>query len=211
MQCWPPLQVDGVKRNMPYRFSSTALAFSLGLHTYFCTEMGFELSLSIEGIVSISLSSKYANVTCGLCGNFNSDPADDLAVNGTQEPLIPELFGKAWRNGQTPWCVEVCLGGSCPKCSSELLVRFSDPESCGKILEVNGPFRRCHGKVDPSSYYKRCVSDLCLHGGLQPALCHSLAEYAAVCLSHNAAVSAWRSPGFCCEYHCAPRCESEFN
>ncbi|XP_071062157.1 IgGFc-binding protein [Pseudochaenichthys georgianus] len=191
------IEVDGVKRNMPYRFSSTALAFSLGLHTYFCTEMGFELSLSIEGIVSISLSSKYANVTCGLCGNFNSDPADDLAVNGTQEPLIPELFGKAWRNGQTPWCVEVCLGGSCPKCSSELLVRFSDPESCGKILEVNGPFRRCHGKVDPSSYYKRCVSDLCLHGGLQPALCHSLAEYAAVCLSHNAAVSAWRSPGFC--------------
>ncbi|KAK1895713.1 Alpha-tectorin, partial [Dissostichus eleginoides] len=191
------IEVDGVKRNMPYRFSSTALAFSLGLHTYIYTEMGFELSLSIEGIVSISLSSKYANVTCGLCGNFNSDPADDLAVNGTQEPLIPEHFGKAWRSGQTPWCVEGCLGGSCPKCSSELLVRFSDPESCGKILEVNGPFRQCHGKVDPSSYYKRCVSDLCLHGGLQPALCHSLAEYAAVCLSHNATVSAWRSPGFC--------------
>ncbi|KAJ4930907.1 hypothetical protein JOQ06_025210, partial [Pogonophryne albipinna] len=191
------IEVDGVKRNMPYLFSSTALAFSLGLHTYICTEMGFELSLSLEGIVSISLSSKYANVTCGLCGNFNSDPADDLAVNGTQEPLIPEHFEKAWRNGQTPWCVEGCLGGSCPKCSSELLVRFSDPESCGKILEVNGPFRQCHGKVDPSSYYKRCVSDLCLHGGLQPALCHSLAEYAAVCLSHNAAVSAWRSPGFC--------------
>ncbi|XP_063735180.1 IgGFc-binding protein-like [Eleginops maclovinus] len=191
------IKVDGVKRNMPYRFSPTAMAFSLGLHTYIYTQMGFELSLSIEGIVSISLSSKYANVTCGLCGNFNSDPTDDLTVNDTREHLIPEHFGKAWRSGQNPGCVEGCPGGSCPKCSSERLARFSDPESCGKILEVNGPFRQCHGKVDPSSFYKRCVSDLCLHGGLQPALCHSLAEYAAVCLSHNATVSAWRSPGFC--------------
>ncbi|KAE8288669.1 IgGFc-binding protein Fcgamma-binding protein antigen [Larimichthys crocea] len=188
------IEVDGVKRNMPYRFSPTALAFSLGLHTYIYTDVGFEFSLSVEGIVSISLSTKYANATCGLCGNFNSDPADDLPANKTQEQLSPERFGKAWRRGQNSWC---CLGGSCPKCSSENQARFSDPEACGKILEVNGPFRHCHGKVDPSSFYKRCVSDLCLHGGLQPALCHSLAAYTAVCLSHKAIVYAWRNPEFC--------------
>ncbi|KAM9352917.1 IgGFc-binding protein-like [Symphorus nematophorus] len=191
------IEVDGVKRSMPCHLSPTALAFSLGLHTYIYTDVGFEFSLSIEGIVRISLSSEYANTTCGLCGNFNSDPADDLTENSTEECLSPERFGEAWRSGQNPWCVEGCLGGSCPKCSSERLARFSDPEACGKILEVNGPFRHCHGKVDPSSFYKHCVSDLCLHGGLQPALCHSLAEYTAVCLSHKAPVYAWRSPGFC--------------
>ncbi|XP_051261445.1 IgGFc-binding protein-like isoform X2 [Dicentrarchus labrax] len=191
------IEVDGVKRSMPYHFSLAALAFSLGLHTYIYTDMGFEFSLSVEGIVGISLSTKYANATCGLCGNFNSDPADDLTANGTQEHLSPEHFGKAWRSGRNLWCVEGCLGGSCPKCSSERLSRLSDPEACGKILEVNGPFRHCHGKVDPSSFYKRCISDLCLHGGLQPALCHSLAEYTAVCLSHEATVYAWRSPGLC--------------
>nr|XP_046255484.1 IgGFc-binding protein-like isoform X2 [Scatophagus argus] len=191
------IEVDGVKRRMPCHFSPTALAFSLGLHTYIYTDVGFELSLSIEGRVSISLSSKYANAICGLCGNLNSDPADDLTLTGTQEHLTPEHFAKAWRRGQNPWCVEGCLGGSYPKCSSERLAHFSDPESCGKILEVNGPFRHCHGKVDPSSFYRHCVSDLCLHGGLQPALCHSLAEYTAVCLSHKATVYAWRSPGFC--------------
>ncbi|CAK6960468.1 IgGFc-binding protein [Scomber scombrus] len=92
--------------------------------------------------------------------------------------------------------MEGCLGGSCPKCSSEHLALYSDPEACGKMLEVNGPFRHCHGKVDTSSFYKHCVSDLCLHGGLQPALCHSLAEYTAVCLSLKATDYAWRSPGF---------------
>ncbi|XP_041649020.1 IgGFc-binding protein isoform X2 [Cheilinus undulatus] len=191
------LEVDGVIKNMPYYLSPSALAFSLGLHTYIYTDMGFEFSLSTEGIVNIQLSQEYANATCGLCGNFNSDPADDLTASGAGERLSPEQFGKAWRSGQNPWCVEGCLGGSCPKCSSERLALFSDPKACGKILEVNGPFRHCHGKVNPSSFYKRCVSDLCLHRGLQPALCHSLAVYTAVCLSHGVTVYAWRRPGFC--------------
>nr|XP_020511172.2 LOW QUALITY PROTEIN: IgGFc-binding protein-like [Labrus bergylta] len=196
------LEVDGVIKNMPYHLGPAALAFSLGMHTYIHTDVGFEFSLSTDGIVTIGLSSRYANAVCGLCGNFNSDPADDLTASGAEEHLSHdhlshEHFGKAWRSGQNPWCVDGCLGGSCPKCSTERLAHFSDPEACGKILEVNGPFRHCHGQVNPSIFYKRCVSDLCLHGGLQPALCHSLAVYTSVCLSHRATVYAWRSPGFC--------------
>ncbi|XP_061808679.1 IgGFc-binding protein [Nerophis lumbriciformis] len=192
------IKVNGIKRNMPFYPSNTALVFSLGLHTYIYTE-GFGLSISKEGTVIIGLSSKYANATCGLCGNFNSDPADDLTVNGTQEQLNPEQFGKAWRSGQNHWCVEGCVARSCPNCSSEALDHFSDPGACGKILEVNGPFRDCHSKVDPSSFYKNCVRDLCLYGDVQPTVCRSLAEYADVCLYRKALVYAWRSPEFCYE------------
>lgn len=203
MQSWHPLQVDGVMKNMPYLLSPTALAFSLGLHTYIYTDMGFGLSVGKEGIITVSLSRRYANSTCGLCGNFNSDNSDDLTVNGLDDPLSPELFAKSWRSGENPWCVEGCLGGSCPNCSPDHLAHYSDPEACGRILEVNGPFRHCHSKVDPSSFYMHCISDLCLYGDLQPALCHALAEYTAACLSHKAPVYAWRRPGFCCEYLCS--------
>lgn len=72
-----------------------------------------------------------------------------------------------WDSGHNPWWEESSLY------SIECLVCFADLKAWGKILEVNGPFRHCHGKVDPSSFHKRCVSDLCLHGGLQPRLCHS--------------------------------------
>ncbi|XP_054637554.1 IgGFc-binding protein isoform X2 [Dunckerocampus dactyliophorus] len=170
------IKVNGTKRNLPFYPTNTALVFSLGLHTYIFSASGFALSISKEGTVVIELS-----------------------INGTQEHLTPEQFGKAWRSGQNHWCVEGCLGGSCPNCSSEALGRFSDAKACGKILEVNGPFRDCHSKVDPSSFYKNCVSDLCLYGDVQPAVCHSLADYADVCLYHKALVYAWRSPEFCYE------------
>nr|XP_057939674.1 IgGFc-binding protein [Doryrhamphus excisus] len=193
------IKVDGTKRNLPFYYNDTALAFSLGLHTYVLAASGFALTISKEGTLVIALSRKYANATCGLCGNFNSDPADDLTVNATQQRLTPEQFGNAWRSERNHRCVEGCLRGSCPNCSSEALARFSDAEACGKILEVNGPFRDCHSKVDPSSFYKNCVSDLCLYGDVQPAVCHSLADYADVCRYHKALVYAWRSPEFCYE------------
>lgn len=83
-----------------------------------------------------------------------------------------------------------------PKCSPEHRARFPGPASRGKLLQVNAHFRLCHSVVDPSGFYKQCVSDLCLYEELQAALCHSLAECTSVCLSHKAAVYAWRSPGF---------------
>ncbi|KAM4600962.1 IgGFc-binding protein-like [Polymixia lowei] len=196
------IEVNGVSRSMPYLLNPTAVAFSVGLHTYIYTDFGFVFSLGVRGGVDVRLSGKYANATCGLCGNFNSDPADDLTATGSQERLNPEQFGKAWRSGRNPWCVEGCLGGSCPTCLSEQRARYSDPGACGRILEANGPFRDCHGKVDPSSFYKRCVDDLCLHGGLQHVLCNSLAEYTAACLFHQARVHTWRSSGFC--HHSCP-------
>ncbi|XP_057690269.1 IgGFc-binding protein isoform X2 [Corythoichthys intestinalis] len=189
------IEVNGTKRSLPFYINETVV-LSLGLHTYLYSDFGF-LSISKEGIIVISLFSKYANATCGLCGNFNSDPSDDLSVNGTHEHLTPEQFGKAWRSGQNHSCYEGCLGGSCPNCSSDTLAPLSDPAGCGKILEVNGPFKHCHSKVDPSSFYKSCIGGLCLYGDVRLAVCHSLAEYADVCLHHKALVDAWRSPEFC--------------
>lgn len=85
MQFWLPLQVDVVNRRMSYYFSKITLVLSLGMHMYIYSETEFAFSLSIEGIINITLSSKYANPVCGLCGNFNSDATNDLVASDTQE------------------------------------------------------------------------------------------------------------------------------
>lgn len=71
------------------------------------------------------------------------------------------------KNGLSAWCVKGYQVGSCLRCASEYLAQFSEPVSCGKILQVNRPFRHCHGIVDSCSFHKLCVSDLCLHEGLK--------------------------------------------
>lgn len=68
------------------------------------------------------------------------------------------------------WSVEDFLRGTCCKCSLQHLPRPSSPVSCGKILQVNGPFGHCHGVEDPFRIYKQCVGDLYLQEGLQAAL-----------------------------------------
>lgn len=89
---------------------------------YIHSEMEFAFSLSIEGIISINLSSKYANGVCRLSGNFNSDATNGLVSSDTQESLGPEQFRHIWRSGHSLWCVEGCQGGTCPKCSSWHLI-----------------------------------------------------------------------------------------
>ncbi|KAM9782502.1 IgGFc-binding protein [Neosynchiropus ocellatus] len=191
------VEVNGTKKNLPFHFNHSAVAFSLGLHMYFYTDFGFGLSLSREGLLAIGVSRKYGNSTCGLCGNFNGDPDDDLTARGTKDRLGPDGFVKLWKSGQNPWCVDGCLGGSCPTCTSERSVQYSDLEACGKILAVNGPFRHCHGRVDPSRFYQRCVTDLCLHGYHQPLLCRALSAYTAACLVRGAEVLPWSRSDFC--------------
>lgn len=68
MQFWPPLQDDGI----PFHYSPTALVFSLVLHTYIYTNMGFELSPSKKGIFGSSPLNKYANTVCVCVCVLNS-------------------------------------------------------------------------------------------------------------------------------------------
>ncbi|KAM8825944.1 IgGFc-binding protein [Synchiropus picturatus] len=191
------VEVNGTKKNLPFHFNMSTVAFSLGLHMYFYTDLGFGLSLSREGLLAIGVSRKYANSTCGLCGNFNGDPSDDLTSKGTKNRLSPEGFVKVWKSEQDHWCVDGCLGGSCPTCTPERSLQYSDLQACGKILEVGGPFRHCHGKVDPSSFYQHCISDLCRHGYHLPLLCRALSAYTAACLVRKAEVLPWSRPDFC--------------
>lgn len=66
MQFWLHLQVGDVNRSMSCYFSNTTLVLSLGRHTYIYSEMEISFSLSIEKMISITLSSKYANALCSL-------------------------------------------------------------------------------------------------------------------------------------------------
>ncbi|XP_061094998.1 IgGFc-binding protein-like [Conger conger] len=191
------VKVDGLHRNMPYSLDGGRVTVhATGLRTLLQVDFGLSVTLYASERLNLALSSKYASATYGLCGNYNGDPGDDMAGRGGRQALSPSELVRRWNTGALPWCVESC-GGDCPTCSPKQREEYSSPSACGGLLNATGPFRVCHGVVEPGRFYNACVSDLCREGGARSALCRSLGNYVAACQEANAKIYDWRSPGFC--------------
>uniref|UniRef100_A0A3Q3LWL0 Zonadhesin, like n=1 Tax=Labrus bergylta TaxID=56723 RepID=A0A3Q3LWL0_9LABR len=140
--------------------------------------------------------SSYYDQMCGLCGDYDGNPNNDFTKpDGTQN-----ITGSLLRNKHV--CVVVLIRctpgtGPDPDCDPSLEAEFSKPEKCGKIKDVDGPFRECISVVDPTPFFQSCVYDMCRYDGLQSILCDSLQAYTDTCQSAGAKVHQWRTPTFC--------------
>ncbi|KHN88996.1 BMP-binding endothelial regulator protein [Toxocara canis] len=62
-----------------------------------------------ESFAEVVLSKKHQSKVCGLCGNFNGNPDDDLWPQyGSSVSTSIDEFAKSWRHGAK------CIGGSIP-------------------------------------------------------------------------------------------------
>ena len=48
--------------------------------TFISSVLDFGLSVRFKGFsVTVSVPSDYQNIMCGICGNYNGNPSDDMA------------------------------------------------------------------------------------------------------------------------------------
>ncbi|CAF92265.1 unnamed protein product, partial [Tetraodon nigroviridis] len=92
-----------------------------------------------------------------------------------------------------------CTQGSKPDpdCDPALEAEVVKPDKCGKLKDLNGPFKECITMVDPTPFFQSCVYDMCQFYGQQKVLCDQLQAYTAACLNVGAKVHPWRTPEFC--------------
>ncbi|NXW39164.1 FCGBP protein, partial [Phaetusa simplex] len=147
----------------------------------------FRLTVSFDGQshLAVTVPSTYAGALCGLCGNFDGDPHNDT----------PEVVTTV-----VPGC-----GEPTPRqCSSRAIIsrkQRANGEECGLILLPEGPFRSCHPRVDPESYFQACITDYCVFRGHKAIVCQAVMGYAAACQEAGIVLEPWRSKTFC-----APTC-----
>ncbi|XP_062386154.1 IgGFc-binding protein-like [Sardina pilchardus] len=208
------VMVDGEFVNLPVRLGNNKLfIYKSGWFAVVLADFGLRVQYDWVNTVFLRVPSDYSGAMCGLCGNYNYKQADDMAMpNGTLASSATEL-GQSWRVAEIPGCVDGC-GGQCPNCDITEERTYETVEFCGKIRDPNGPFRLCHPHVDPESYYKTCLYDVCLSHGQRRVLCDMLKWYTAACQREGAEVLSWRSEDFCdvqCQSHshyelCAKGC-----
>lgn len=196
------LQVNNELVNLPVSIDSIdAGQVSVsrnGMFAVVTTAFGLKVSFNWVSSVYVTLPSNYMGAVCGLCGNYNGNPNDDLTPKNGGSPVSPTNFGASWQVAKIPGCVDGCKG-ACPSCDITQKVRYEGKDFCGIITDPKGPFRDCHAKVDPDIYFEDCVFDVCLYNGRRDVLCQAITSYTSACQSEGAKVYTWRTSLFCGE------------
>ncbi|XP_070420757.1 mucin-5B [Equus przewalskii] len=138
-----------------------------------------------EDSALLELDPKYANQTCGLCGDFNGLPAiNEFYAHNTR--LTPLQFGNLQKlDGPTEQCQDP-LPSPADNCTDEEGI-------CRRTL-LGLAFAQCHGLVDADVYVAACTQDLCR---CPTCPCATFAEYSRQCTHAGGQPQNWRGPDLC--------------
>ncbi|XP_063145392.1 mucin-5AC-like [Candoia aspera] len=181
--------VNGKRIQLPYSGSGFEIQNFLN-YIKVNVKMGLSLMWNKDDCVMLELDKKYANQTCGLCGDFNGIPKyNEFYLENT--PMTDLQFGNTWKlNGPTEDC-EDPIPSAQKKCTDEY-------DTCRKIL-TGSSFSECNDIVEVNSYIESCADDLCLCEEVEKlsCLCHTFAEYSRQCAHAGGRPQNWRSPELC--------------
>ncbi|XP_068596007.1 von Willebrand factor [Brachionichthys hirsutus] len=185
---------------LPYASHSVFAGSELGNYKLWSEEFGFTATIDSAANIAVTLTKHHANNTCGLCGNFNSMPADEYTA---QEGFITEDsydFANSWAvKGAGQSCQRVSNPGqSCnsTKETSTILAGCS-------VLQTSSVFLHCAHLVSPEAFLSLCQEEAChcdQRNG-EDCYCPILLEYARTCQAHGTLLRGWPE-----ESQCFPKC-----
>uniref|UniRef100_A0A3B3QDX7 Tectorin alpha n=1 Tax=Paramormyrops kingsleyae TaxID=1676925 RepID=A0A3B3QDX7_9TELE len=192
------VQVDGLMKTLPVQLQLGAVrVYQSGVAVAVETDFGLLVTYDGQHYASISLPSSYFNNTCGLCGNYNDDPADDPVLpDGSLAESVVELGG-SWQVEDADWrCTDGCTH-NCSVCDPAIESFYFRSDYCGIINKTDGPFRDCRAVVDPTAFVYSCVYDMCSNRDNITTLCQAIQAYALACQALGVTIRTWRSRTFC--------------
>ncbi|XP_069057211.1 IgGFc-binding protein-like [Pleurodeles waltl] len=191
------VKVDGLRITLPYIIENGKLSiFKSGWSAVVQTNFGLRVTFNWDSRVAVTVPGTYAGALCGLCGDFNGSKKDELTMSNGEVTDNSNAFGQSWMVGNTSGCPN-----NPPKVCDDLVDKKKEQIekklACEIIINPNGPFRDCIGKVDAEGYFIDCVYDFCVYKGKAVITCQALASYAEACQEAGGRIDPWRSDTFC--------------
>uniref|UniRef100_A0A8C5SRJ8 von Willebrand factor n=1 Tax=Laticauda laticaudata TaxID=8630 RepID=A0A8C5SRJ8_LATLA len=149
--------------------------------------------------VTVTLKENYKDKVCGLCGNFDDVPNNDLRSSRKQIEVDPSDFGNSWKvHSQCADVRKLSQGQDLASslCNGNVLKRVMVETSCSVLN--SDLFKECKKLVDPEPYVEICTYDTCVCESVGDCACYcdAIAAYAHAC-AQKGAVIQWRSPTLC--------------
>ncbi|KAI4876219.1 hypothetical protein NFI96_017952, partial [Prochilodus magdalenae] len=191
------ITINGVLNNIPVSLDNGKVTVQQeGFQNVIATDFGLRVAYDMVYHVSITVPSNYRGKTCGLCGNYNGNRNDDFMLPDGKQTKDLKTFTAAWKVAVPGIvCDDGCTGDVCPQCPANKKAIFE--KDCSIITNPQGPFAACHNVINPESYFRDCVFDVCMGDGDGKMLCHSIAAYMIDCQDFGITVQNWRTPSFC--------------
>ena len=165
---------------------------------------GVKIILVDQHKIVVSVPPSFNERMCGLCGNYNDNPDDDLMLPSGEHLSVSHVneyptaisfstyqqFGISWAAvGQERLILDnddTCRDSIEPLYCDELPEhRTRVEEYCHLLIDPKGPFADCHSYTDSNFAYKKCVMAGCLHRGSRTHTCSMIRSYQLECQRCN--------------------------
>ncbi|XP_018113012.1 mucin-5B [Xenopus laevis] len=152
---------------------------------------GMTVQVNIKPVfhLSISVEHTFKNKMTGICGNFNGAQADDMKTLSGVLETSASSFSNSWKSQAL--CSDAADNFNNPCTNSIDREQFGN-HWCTLLTNTNDVFAGCHSYLDPHSYFKRCMYDVCNSDHAENSLCMWLSVYVSDCKHRGVNLEGWR-------------------
>ncbi|XP_025063680.1 mucin-5AC-like [Alligator sinensis] len=181
--------VDSNRVQLPYSHSGILIEKN-NVYIKVSAKMGLLFMWNEDDSILLEVAEKYANQTCGLCGDFNGIPkyneffSNDIQLSALQFGNMQKLDGPTEQCEDPTNTVDNCT--------------IDYENMCRKTL--TGPaFSKCNDLLAVNKYIESCVQDFCRCDQSNNAfcMCNTFAEYSRQCAHAGGQPQNWRTPQLC--------------
>ncbi|AWP02053.1 putative mucin-5AC [Scophthalmus maximus] len=183
--------VNGIYAQLPFSAAGISAFSGSSFYLLVRTSVGVLLEVQLQPVMQlyIRVSSDYKDRTCGLCGNFNSNQADDfLKLSGVQDATAAG-FVNSWKTHAS--CTDIQRIFQNP-CSLSLDNEKYALHWCSMLSDPRGVFAPCHPEISPDSYKENCMYDSCNCERSEDCMCAAVSSYVHACAAAGIQISGWR-------------------
>ncbi|XP_067349506.1 mucin-5AC-like isoform X4 [Channa argus] len=184
--------VNGIFAQLPFAAAGISAIRASSFYILVQTSVGVLLEVQLQPVMQLymTVNTDYKAKTCGLCGNFNKNQADDfLKLSGVQDATAAG-FVNSWKTH-----------GSCPDiksnfekpCSLSLDNEKYAQHWCSMLSNPQGVFASCHPEISPEPYKDNCMYDSCNCEKSEDCMCAAVSSYVHACAAAGIKINNWRN------------------
>ncbi|XP_053177491.1 mucin-5AC-like [Scomber japonicus] len=183
--------VNGIYAQLPFSAAGISALRASSFYLLVQTSVGVLLEVQLQPVMQLymTVTSDYQAKTCGLCGNFNGNQADDfLKLSGVPDATAVG-FANSWKTHAS--CPDVKSNFDKP-CSLSLDNEKYAQHWCSMLSDPKGVFASCHSEISPDTYKENCMYDSCNCEKSEDCMCAAVSSYVHACTAAGIQITGWR-------------------